>query len=308
MVILADANGRTDTPAYEMLRQINSPIPMVLVSRVDGFVFNQSLYQLDKYILVDYVENGWNWDRKFTHKWTFNSEKFDFLNTDEYKRFDDFVHTKRPLLTFMRELLQDDESKILISIEYPCWHLPYQVQTKEQFDKRQLQLFHYWGHSHESRRRFQGQAYLHAVKEDITIIDNIFYYDQFLRENHRKYWATIHIPHFARLSMSEILQKNNNAKLSLCLPGAGVKCFRHSESPVNSVMVLQYDNLAWSYKWENGFNCIRAFDGMEIETIENALQRNDLYDIYREGMNTVDKYRVNRYISEYILPNIEKVS
>jgi hypothetical protein len=171
-----------------------------------------------------------------------------------------------------------------------------------------MEVFHYWGHSHEMRREFQGNAYLHAVKEDITILDNLYYIQGFLAENHKRYWATMHIPHFARLPIEQLLYFNGDAKLSLSLPGAGRKCFRHAEAPINSVMVMCSDAIAWTYPWKHRENCILIFDTISdpIITIQIAINNDDLYETYLGGLETVDKYRMGRYASEYLEPTIKK--
>lgn len=307
-VIVADELQRADGPAHAFLSHVNSPVPIVLVSRVQDFKFNPELEKLDKYVLVDFFELGWDWDQQIGSQWGRNAGRFmDIFLGDEWKRLDEFIANKPPLVTFQRELLEQYRSDTIVPIEYPNWQPEHPAQTKEQFDKRPIELFHYWGFSHPARKRFQGEAHLHSLEKDIDIIDNIFYLENFLQENHKRYWATIHIPHFARLPISQILEINGRSKLSLSLPGAGKKCFRSTgESPVNSVMVCQLDRLAWSYMWINGVNCIQCFPENEIEAIELALQRDDLYQIYLYGLETASKYRIENYIKNYIEPTIKK--
>jgi hypothetical protein len=68
-------------------------------------------------------------------------------------------------------------------------------------------------------------------------------------------------------------------------------------------MVIHKNNFAWTYNWDET-NCILVEPGKEIEGIEAALNNKDLYDIYLEGMKTVDKYRTENYINNYLLPLI----
>lgn len=309
MIIVADANGTADGPAHVFLSRVNSEIPIVLVSRVQDFKFNEALLSLDKYILVDFVELGWQWNQQLGHIWGENTHKFpDVFPGDEWKRFDNFVAERPPLLIFQRELLRKDVVAGVLPIEYPNWQPSHDAQTKEQFNERRIELFHFWGFSHVCRKIFQGNAILHAVREDIEIIDNVFYYQNFLQENHRRYWATIHIPHFARMPINQILEINGNAKLSLSLPGAGVKCFRSTgESPVNSLMCIPFDELAWSYPWEHGVNCIRFELNNAVVEIEHALRRDDLYELYLSGVANAENYRVENYIRNYIEKQINEL-
>lgn len=310
MVITADKNGVTDGPAYQFISRVESKIPIVLVSRVQDYVFNDRLLSLDKYILVCFTEYGWDWDMQIGHIWGKNTEGFAWVfKGDEWKRLDDFIAEHPPVLTFKRELLARHESETVLPIEYPNWQPEHPMQTRDQFNSRRLDLFHYWGFSHPCRKRFQGDAYLHSIRGDITIIDNIFYYQNFLQENHRRYWGCMHIPHFARLPINQILDINGNSKLSLSLPGAGIKCFRSTgESPVNSVMVMHWDDLSWSYEWAHGIDCIKAVPGKEIEAVEDALQNDRLYDVYLNGVQMAKRYQIENYINEYISPNIKRVS
>src|SRR3990167_974536 len=129
MVIIADKRGFSDTPAYEFLRLISCDLPIVLVSRIGDFQFNNDLLKLDKYILVDFIENGWKWDMREGHHWGRNTEKFDFLQSDEWKKFEDFVIDKPPELTFCRELLQKDVTDKLLPVEYVNWQPEFPVDS-----------------------------------------------------------------------------------------------------------------------------------------------------------------------------------
>jgi hypothetical protein len=310
MIVSPDVTGNVDPTVMNIVRAINvgDDVTIVPITRLNDFKFDESLYGLEKYVLVDYVENHWNWDMQDTLLFGKNMNKFGYLvSGEEWEKFDVFVKEKPPAVYFKRELLKKDVSETILPIEYPCWQPPYQKQTREQFNNRRIELFHYWGHSHEIRRRFQGGAYLHAVKNDITIIDNIYYLQAFLNENHKRYWATMHIPHFARLPIEQLLVFNGDAKISLSLPGAGRKCFRHAEAPVNSVMMMQRDDIAWTYPWVDGDNCIKFSKEEDLlEFIEHAIKHTDLYDIYLGGLETNDKYRMGRYATEYIEPTIKK--
>jgi len=306
MIVSPDTKGTIDPILHNIIRDIRADIPIVAVTRLDNFQFDERLYDLKEYVLFDYVENFWNWNRKETHLFGKNTDKFEYLfQGGEWMKFDAFVKANPPKKYFKRELLAKDQSDTVISSTYPCWHTGFKTQTREEFNSRRIDVFHYWGHSHESRRAFQGNAYLHAIKEDITIIDNIYYIGGFLAEKHKRYWATMHIPHFARIDIGEILQVNNNSKLSLSMPGAGTRCFRDSESPINSVMIREYDELAFPYSWEHGVNCILYKDN-PIPYIEEALRRDDLYDIYLAGLETIEKYRIDNYLRNYIEPKINE--
>lgn len=136
------------------------------------------------------------------------------------------------------------------------------------------------------------------------ICDNIYYVEGFLKhESNPKKWVSCQIPHYYRIDISQILGINGMSKLSLSPPGAGRFCFRHAESPVNSVMVLFDDEMAWSYPWEHGVNCVKINEFNEVEEIANAL-RTDLYKVYLNGVEHIKNYQHSNYINNYLLKEI----
>lgn len=310
MVYVADANGSTDGTAYKFLQMIPADIPIVLVSRVLDYKFNESLLHLKgkKWILVDFIEFGWQWNGD-AHHWGVNTANFDFLSGVEWERIDNFIASNSPAMAFKRELLKKDVTDICQPIEYPGWTNPYPVNTKEEFDARPIDVFNFWGRSHEARVQLHGDIWKGASAGGYSVCDNIYYFNEFMKEEKGRKWVSFWMPHYGRTDISNILAINGLSKLSMSLPGAGVKCFRSTgESPVNSVMVCKEDDLAWSYPWVDSENCFKFEDfGGEINTIKFALTDKRLYEIYREGIATADKYRVNNYINNYILPLINKL-
>lgn len=324
MIISPDKNGVIDPPLFNFLKGLDVDVPVVPLARTANYIFNEKLYDLKEWVLIDYIEYGANdWDRENTHKWGINTELFKYRfkdNWEEWLKFDKFCIENHPKLTFKRELLLKDQSQTLLPCEYPCLLPSYPIQSKDEFNSRKIDLMHYWGHSNESRRMFQSAVWEHAVKEDITICDNIYYLQGFLNDNHKRLWSSINIPHFARTPMSDLMPINGLSKLSLSLWGDGTKCFRTAEVPQNSVMVLPDDNLAWSKDWVHGGNCIRIqmgkdmdsirgmkIGGTAIPAIEEALKRNDLYEIYRNGVDTNKHYMVDNYLNNYIKKKINVV-
>lgn len=307
MIISADKKGTVDPPLYDFIKFLSVDVDFIPLTRLPEYQFNEELFKIDKWVLIDYIEYGANdWTQGVTHKWGENTELFKDRfkdNWGEWQKFDNFCKQNPPIVTFKRELLQKDVSSILLPCEYPCKYPVYQVDLRDKYDARPIELMHYWGHSNESRRIFQGNAWLNAVKHDVTICDNIYYLNNFLDEKSRHLWATINIPHFARIELEQVLHFNGQSKLSLSLPGDGIKCFRHAESPINSLMVMMEDNIAWSYPWVHGVNCIKIKND-PIEEIRQALNREDLYDIYLAGVQNLDNYRVENYLNNYIKKEI----
>lgn len=310
MVIVADKNGKTDGAAHQFLCQINSPLPIVLISRAEGFVFNETLNSLfgKPYLLCDYIEYGWQWQQDKNIEWGKNRNEFDFLHGDEWGKLEDFLVNNPPTLSFIRELLLSNVKENVLPIEYPGWSSPTPINTKDEFYYRPIDLFFYWGRSHEKRVQTHGDIWKGASKHGYSVCDNVYYYTDFMKEERGKKVVTLNIPHYGRIEIAALMAINGGSKLSLSLPGAGVKCFRSTgESPINSVMLCEADNLAWTYPFVNMQNCINIPPDANIPDFINDIPHwSDLYDIYLEGVATADKYRAANYINNYILPTINK--
>lgn len=295
MLTIADKNGATDSVYHTLVKRINSKYPIVIVSWSENFVFNDELLKLEDYVLVCFCEYGWDLTLTESHIWGINSEKFPRYYNNDWVKFDNWVKENPPKLLLKRELLKQDVSDKIKSIEYPCVIQPYLIQSKEQFNSRPISAYQYWGRSNEHRLRIHGEIWLHAYKKGFQVLDNIYYYNDYMHHEQGEKWVTLWIPHYQRIDISVLMQINNSSKLSLSWEGAGQKCFRHMEAPVNSVMVMHKNDLSWSFYWDET-NCILVEHGKEIEGIEAALSNPNLYDIYVKGVQNCDKYRLGKYI------------
>jgi len=308
-VIVADLT-RVDGSAESFLKQITTDIPILLINRQEHLVFNEEILELSgkPFIVGDFIENGWNWDMAETLVVGQNTVHFKDACQSGWERLDYFLAQNEPLKYFKRELLKKDRTDWLCPIEYPATLPIPEPDTKEQFDNRVLQVHNTWGLSHEDRKRVHAEIWLSAGKYGYSVCDSPFYLQPFIKhEGGNKKWFTANIPWYSRLPMDQILYINGLAKISLSLPGAGRKCFRHSESPINSTMFMIEDEIAWSYDWVSGDNCIKSEAGKEIETIVGWLNSPDLFEIYLSGISNCKKYETESYINNYILPLINKV-
>ena len=303
MIIVADKKQNTDGVAHKMLSYVESKIPIVLMSRTARFKFNEELKKLDKYILVEFSEMGWDWKFGDTHVWGSNTEKFPQFQGEEYKKFDEWVAQNPPLLTFARELLQKDVSEKLIPVDYPCWYEPTAIDDKRAFDGRPVSAFYFWGRSHEARLRLHGNMWIKASQRGFSVCDNLNYFEKFVFEEEGRKIVSLWIPHYGRVDVREIIGRQMLSKISIAMPGAGIKTFRNCESSINSVMMKWKDNLAWSYPWDEA-NCLLTEEGKEIDDIEAALNNPNLYEIYKAGVANCQRYQINNYITNYIQPKI----
>ncbi len=310
---------RTDGVANNLCQRINTDLPILLLSMQDDFSLNPEVLTLagKKYIIIDYIENGWNWNREETLIVGDNTFNFDSCKGEGWKLLHEFVRDNPPALYLKRELLYKDWCDTIKPIEYPNFQPEYLPQTREEFNGRPISMLWFWGRSHEARLMLQGEIWKNAARKGYAVCDNIFQFNHFMEEetNPNK-WITLHIPHYSRIPITELLKINGLSKLSVSLPGAGVKCFRSTgESIVNSVCIFPEDELAYSYDFVNGQNCIifpiKSVDGISEEwdvcgAIEKALRLPNLYEIYLESLKVASWYRVDNYVKNYLEKLINK--
>lgn len=311
MIFSPELNNQLDGSVVRIAQHIDTGgIPLLPMTRIEGYKFNPELLKLKEYILLDYSELYWNSENEDTHLFGKNTHEFpEQFPGDEWNKFEDFVRTNPPKIYFKRELKKKDVGGNVHCVDYPCWTAPYPIQTKQEFDNRVLEVFHFWGRSHEERVRFHSEVWANSSRNGASVCDNIFSFNDFIRwEGNPKKWASFYMPHYCRVDIKQILAINGMAKLSVSLFGAGKKCFRTTgESPVNSVMVMQDSDLAYSYEWIHEYNCLKfPTTKIDMPLLDEFVKRDDLYEIYLLGMNTVDKYRINNYVNNYIQPIIQK--
>lgn len=310
----SDETGNMDPT---VLNQILNRLPLtrdlahcdavvVPVSWFPGYKFNHALTALQKkIILVDFTEYGWAWEGQTENVLGRNMvHNYGHLNTPDYAMLDKWAADFPAILHFKRELLEVDKTDTLIPISFLCTIPEEPVQTKEQFDARPVEVFYSWGYSHPDRRRLHGEIFTKSDSKGIHIIDHWDQGDHFEGKHN---WITIHAPHYARKPMNIIMDRQRCSKVTVSMPGAGNTCFRHSEAPVNSIMALQNDNLSWAYEWMHAVNCIRLTVGQEFEDLNTALETLPLYDIYVESQKSIDQWRPERFVPEYVIPKIRGV-
>lgn len=306
MIISADKN-KYSPPEMNVIKDLKVDIPIVLVTRLDDFVFNDELLKLDKYILCCMSEYGWEWDlnKSRTHIWGLNTQNFPQFNTDEWRRFDDWVAANAPVLMLKRELLKSDVSSTVKPIDYPSYFATQLIQSKEEFNARPVSAFLYFGRSNEDRIILHSDIWKRATEYGYNVCDNPFWFNQFMEHEQGKKYVSIHIPHYARLELRDyILPLCGLSKISIVPFGAGLKTFRHSEITINSVMLTWEENLEWAFPWVSDFNCIKCRPGYEVLTIEKYINEkpDELYEIYRQGIITNQSYCFPNYTN-----HLEKV-
>jgi hypothetical protein len=309
MIVSADASRRVDPVVANILKEVETKLPLIPITRLENYEFNESLLKLDKYVLVDFVEVGWEWNMEETQLFGKNTKLFNHLFVgDEWKKFDDFVTGKPPLLYLKRELLNKDVSQAVKPMQYPALNKIPPIQSKNEFEKRQIAVNFIWGLSHEERKRVHADIWKQSGKHGYVVCDNINILEPFLAyEDNPNKWLTVNTPHYARYPIEVILGINGFSKISMSLAGAGRVCFRHTESPINSVMYMWEDEIAWSHPWMNNVNCIKSEEGKEVETIVEALNNPLLYAVYIAGVENCKNYYIDNYVSNYLEPMINSL-
>lgn len=310
-----DAQGRIDPPVLRILREIpqGNDVTVVPITRLENFRFAGGIK--GPWVLWDHSEFGWEWDQKRGYLWGADRLEHPWFQSDEWRNFDHFVRENPPVMTFQRELRACDVTET----RRPCDYLNFLPQvppdTRDQFNARPIDACFQWGLSSESRVRLHANIYRQSSYRKYHFVSELTHIDREIQEWKRGLWCSIHTPHYARHSMSDVQRMFARSKIVVAMAGCGQKTFRHGEIP-NSIMAFPKDELAWGIEWRDGWNCIRlnsglgegslATDNIEVEQLCAALS-GDLYDLYRNAVEAADNLRPWNYLSTKIIPMVESV-
>lgn len=293
---------------------------VVLVRTVCGppFKFNHHLNRLltagKPIVLVDYLEYGWN------HNFAKGNVLGDHFCTPctqfdnpEWGTFEAWVREANPVLTFKRELRNQDVSEKLIPIDFLAVGPRPRVQTLEEFAARPYDVTFVWGYSHPVRAKMHGRIVEAMGTKGIDVVTS---FESLAKRppnaNHHRpspLWVSIMQDYWVRKPMSEVYALQEKGRMAICLPGAGVKCFREQEAPTGTISVMLKDDLARSYPWVHGRNALMMQPGEEFESLFALATQTDitwLHAIYVTAQANLDRYRPEAYIRDYFIPNIEK--
>lgn len=312
-ILYSDANGCTDGVTHDQLMRhipTGGDTPILLSVCAPNYKFNHDLNsQLagKKYIHIDYLEWGWQWD--FKERNTIGDSPCYPCGQDsnhEWGTLHSFIRDNPPVLTFQRELRREDAASNVIPIDFLCTNPSPKLDTRDEFNNRPYDVFSSWGYSHPNRARVHGDIFHAMGGRGINVIDG---YDKLGGNSHHvpaRTWLSIFTPHWVRKPMSEVIKYQAQSKISLSLYGAGAKCFRDAEAPVGSIMAHQTHWLARSYEWDDT-NSVKLTEFKEVDDLLRALENPNLYDIYVAGQENIDRYRIHRYLPDYVLANVARV-
>ena len=267
-------------------------------------VFTETYTAIDKNVLeniknknnivFDYYENNVGGEYIFG-----KNEKYIKINETE-KIYNEFL-SKNTMLYFKREMYNKYSTLFngnIKSIDYPFVHdidLSYfQPVSYEEYNKRQVDCFMFWGYSNISRPILHGEFMKRCKIQCIdSLIDMKEEFKNFIPN--KNIFLSVKMPHYRRVSINEILNIQLKSKISVSLNGVGAKCFRDSESSINSVMAMQSRPVIYAYEWEDDKNCIilpnkeNSYLIDEYASIDKIFhylnKKEDLYRIYLNGVN-----------------------
>lgn len=292
-------------------------VVIVPITHFNWFKFsdeNMDKVRGKKWVLMDYSEFGWDWDQETSYLWgdvndidTHRIGRFSdsYEKMDEWSKFNSFFIGNPPILTFQRELLQKDRTDKLIPIEYTSHLQELGAQTNEEFLKRPLDVSYYWGRSSEDRVVLQAEIFHLAAKRGFDVLTQFNYFHPAVKDcESSKKWLAVFAPHYSRLDVNEVQTIIRQSKVTIVMPGCGVKTFRHGESCGDAIMAMPGNNLAWSYPWIAGENCLNLGDLKELH--DNLQDSTMLCNIYREAMENARNYRIDTYLRRWVVGNIEQ--
>ena len=149
----------------------------------------------------------------------------------------------------------------------------------------------------------QGEIFQLAAKMGFDVLTQFNFVEPAIRDNQSsKKWLAVFAPHYARLDVNEVQPIIRKSKVTIVMPGCGIKTFRHGESCGDAIMATPYNNLAWSYPWISGENCLDLSDLQELHaSLRDAVK---LCNIYRSAMENARNYRIDTYLRRWVVGNI----
>lgn len=292
-------------------------VTVVPVSNFPDFRFNPELRAIKgPWVMVDFLEYGAGWRGERTHLIGKPDRGGDGMAgsihvlqsaAKEWEAFEVWAWDNPPALYLKRELAAKHVSPRVRPIDWTCGQPAPPVQTRAEFGARPIEVFHCWGYSNPLRTRLHADIFEAmgtrgiSADDDLNGVHNFIYHTPGARR-----WLSAFVPWWRRHPMAAVMAVQQMAKISVSLPGFGLKCFRHAEAPVGAVMAMTDDPLAWSFPWECGVNCIAIPRVDFFPLLEEWTRADWLYDMYRASQETIDRYRPDRYVDEYLLPLIRE--
>jgi len=223
------------------------------ITHMNGWDFNEEEFNRIKskrFIIFDFTEYGWS-NVNVQHIYGRSDGKYDHLFSNKnYLKLNKALKDVDIRVYFKRELPKALWTPLIQPIEYPCLFENTYIEPVENYINRPIDIFFNWGWSNPSRPSLHAAFYRMAEELNFSVVSDIRHVQGEKRDHpNRPLVLTQFTPHHSRFSMNDILRAQSMSKISVSLNGCGVKCFRHEEAPVNSLMALQDNVLEWTYPW-----------------------------------------------------------
>jgi len=284
------------------------------ITKRDSFIFDEIEFnstQGKEFVVIDFTEYGYD-NTDVDHFYGVNTSEHagKFPNT-EYLKLDEALKKRKIKCYFKRELPSNHAKAefTIYPIEYPCLHREEPENNYESFCGRSTDVFFNWGWSNPSRPKLHAEFYNSAHPLNYSVVSQRSHLEGQIKDSRGlPVIFTQFIPHHSRLHMDEVLHLQRSSRISVSLNGCGVKCFRHAESPANSLMALQENSLKWTHEWtdENAIILPNKPNGeidakASVEKIINSLKnKEELYARYLNCVRTNNKYRKENYANQIL--------
>jgi hypothetical protein len=319
-----DINSKIDNPVRDqVISQLNNSsiedadYVALVITHMEDYIFDEEEFNNIKhkpFVIFDYVEYGRD-SVDINHIYGENTEQFlSFIPNKNFLSLDKALKSVTIKCYFKRELplgLNIDTYYSIYPIEYPSLNFgDFKINTEEEYNKRPIDIFFNWGWSNQSRQALHAAFYNLSDELDYSIISNHLHLVEEKKEKpNRLLIYSCYTPHHARLNMHNLLSLQQISKISVSLNGCGVKCFRHSESSINSLMALQQNNLKWTYNWDESNSIV--LPNIENKNLINAeesvfkliksIREKNIYNKYINCINTNKLYNQSDYVNKLIL-------
>ena len=284
------------------------------ITKRDSFTFDEFEFNSTEgkeFVVIDFTEYGYDKtevDHFYGVNTTEHEEKFP---NKEYIKLDEALKKRKIKCYFKRELPKEHRNCefTIYPIEYPCLHPEEQENSYESFWGRSTDVFFNWGWSNPSRPKLHAEFYNSAHPMNYSVVSQRNHLEGQIKDSRGlPVVFTQFIPHHSRLHMDEVLHLQRSSRINVSLNGCGVKCFRHAESPSNSLMALQENSLKWTHEWtdENAIILPNKNNGeidakLSVEKIINSLKnKEELYSKYLNCVRTNNKYRKENYANQIL--------
>lgn len=255
-------------------------------------------------VVFDYFEHGW-W-KGDTVNWMLGDKELP-KDTEFIRPYDVLSKwvfgNKAQIKAYFQRELHKEHTKENFPV-YPIdWYNSYvweAIDTRVEFDARPIDVLWIYGNSHPMRQQFHGEMMKQAFPQWDVITD-----EKQIPFISNPTVAMLYKPHFDRLSQEEVYRIQSLSKITVSLPGFGVKCFRDTEAIVNSIVALPENNMVYHSGIKNIGLVLRSNPKSWVSCLSDFFKK-DLYEKYLGCIKRSLELKPDRVWNDYIFPIISK--